>query len=343
MCLAIYAPVGVRIARERLSNGWNNNPDGGGYAFINDDGEVTARHFLEWPDFIAGYERDSRANTKSPFIIHQRFATHGTKDETNVHPFSMDDNTVVIHNGILDVNMKQDKRSDTRTFVEDYLAKLPMGWMDDPDLAHMVEEFIGYGNKLVILTSDPYARQDVYIFNEKRGHWDRGAWWSNDGYKPRHLSTKWRGFGAKESQNRTGVVTPFRQPTLPGTSSGGPHPVVLGSSKPSTPIQSIKAGAAVGDWNDPRIEEDDESPYPNGWPVCWLCGDNPNVGPVCFTCEWCTEHATELWVCNHINDQQVVTEYVQWYSNLTADDRLVHDAYVLEAAPKTVADLISKA
>ena len=290
MCLAIAAPAHTPLSRERLSNAWDNNPDGGGYAFIDDDGKIVVRKHLEWQGFIAGYVQDQRANPRSPFIVHERFATHGQTNAFNVHPFHVDEHTVVIHNGIINCVMSDTVRSDTRTFVEDYLAKLPPTWFDDDCLVDMVSDYIGSGNKLVVLTIHPEAEHAVYIINEKAGHWDRGAWWSNKTYE--------RSYFRKSS-------TTTKTPMLGWDSKDDDEweeyfDKKYGTSRPGAGVQSVSAGAIV----EPDPEWDDPT-------QCDLC-DGELQALCCFDCEYCALCQKDMWTCGCADHSDVFQAYLNW-------------------------------
>lgn len=308
MCLAICAPVGVQLSRERLSNGWDSNSDGGGYAFIDQYGGIMVRRFMSWVDFIEGYQADHAANTKSPFIVHQRFATHGTKDLNNVHPFWLDDETVVMHNGVLDVNLTDVERSDTKTFVEDYLARLPKRWFDDPNMVDMVEDFTR-GSKLIILTVDPLAKQEVYIINENAGHWDKGAWWSNYSYR----ETKYHSWSTVSVKAGATTKAPAK------------------SAKESAKVFSSTVsadGTVTSKWVDdpdaPPAPFDDED-FRWGEMECEFCGLDTHEKGVCFTCEWCSECPNYLWSCKHVNDRIIVDAYMYWIQAIEDDKELIKD------------------
>jgi hypothetical protein len=131
---------------------------------------------------------------KLPLILHFRWATHGEVNVENCHPFELKDGAL-IHNGVISgmgtssyskyytppkgkaCEAECDDRSDTREFVEDYLAD--MGVSELLSAKKLIEHTIGY-SKLVTIHHDG----SVHIFNERSGHWRNGVWYSNDSYKP---------------------------------------------------------------------------------------------------------------------------------------------------------------
>ena len=118
------------------------------------------------------------------------------------------------------VQAKQDTRSDTREFVEDYLA----GWTEDMMRRgkKMIERVIGNGSKVATL----HNSGAFLIFNEGAGHYNDGVWYSNSCYRAAggssHIPTttdfrqqgergdKFDGYLARERRQRlAGPVTEY--------------------------------------------------------------------------------------------------------------------------------------
>ena len=187
MCLAIYCEAGATCAESDLRTAAQANPDGAGFMYVNGGGSLVLERFMRFDKFLRALDRATDENPGSPFAIHFRWATHGSRDIHNVHPFRVDKHTGLIHNGVLPVVMgKGHRRSDTAVFAEDYLPRLSPTWMDDPALFDMVEQY-ATGSKLVVLTTNPAAKFDAYILNEGDGHWNtaNSIWYSNASYKPK--------------------------------------------------------------------------------------------------------------------------------------------------------------
>lgn len=183
MCIAIYQDPGARLTEDEFRTSWQSNPDGGGLAWLDDTGTVRTFKSMKLRPMMDKYEQILDLHgAHTPVLVHFRIATHGTVNEYNCHPFMVNSNIAVIHNGIIPVLIdKKDNRSDTRVFTEEYLPKLPAGWLDDDYLFDMVEEYIG-SSKLVFLTTE--NRERAYIANEHQGHWNtpKNIWFSNKSY-----------------------------------------------------------------------------------------------------------------------------------------------------------------
>ena len=103
MCVAIAQPAGSRtLTEDELLNGWIGNPDGGGFAFINEAGVIEDHHFMEFDEFALNYLAAHQTNgATSAFLVHMRIATTGSVCLRNTHPFKVCDDTFMIHNGMI--------------------------------------------------------------------------------------------------------------------------------------------------------------------------------------------------------------------------------------------------
>lgn len=185
MCIAIYHDQSCPLTEDEFVTSWTNNPDGGGFTYFDEAGDLVIKKSMHRNELMSAYyEAIDKYGDSSPFAIHFRIATHGLVNLDNCHPFRANANTVVMHNGIIPVIMnKGDKRSDTRVFVEEYMSRMPKGWLDDEYLFDLAQEYIG-SSKIIIMTNDPKANSYLYIMNEKMGHWseDGKTWYSNKSY-----------------------------------------------------------------------------------------------------------------------------------------------------------------
>lgn len=198
MCLALFQPAGKEIDKSHLTEGWRNNPDGGGFMYFDHEWRLQSFKTKDLNEFIARYEKAwDTYGMKSPFAVHFRWATHGSNSIENVHPFAIDSDTMMIHNGIIPCHIPNMKMSDTASFAANYLANLPVRWYDNKYLFDMVQQYCA-GSKLVIMTQDVDAEYCAYIVNEKDGHWQDEIWYSNTSY----CSPKQRSFFTPKSVSK---------------------------------------------------------------------------------------------------------------------------------------------
>ncbi|MAS82795.1 MAG: hypothetical protein CMF45_08900 [Legionellales bacterium] len=185
MCLAIYKPKGEEVAKDRLRNAFNRNPHGAGFTFAEGEGKVHIRKgFFTFDQFWKAYSKANKPNRS--FLIHFRWATKGKKTKGNCHPFRLTKTHAMIHNGTIDRVLLKDGGSDSANFAKRILAPIVKSHPNFIYTTHgqkIVNLAIG-ASKVAVMNSAGNA----VIFNEHKGHWDSGVWYSNDTYLPRPCS-----------------------------------------------------------------------------------------------------------------------------------------------------------
>ena len=184
MCVICIQPADKYLDRDTAKAMWTTNPDGGGFAYINDQGTITVEKHMTFKRFWGAFENARSTHRDKDFLVHMRIATHGEVNLDNVHPFVVDENTVMAHNGIIH-GVEDDptnQMSDTRVFIKDVLPELPPTWLDSKYMGAMVSEWIGW-SKLAFLTVNPDLNGRIYVVNEHKGNWDNGMWFSNLNHK----------------------------------------------------------------------------------------------------------------------------------------------------------------
>ncbi len=194
MCVIISKPSGVSLEADVYDECFVRNKDGAGIAYVKDGKIVIEKGFFTAEALIEAVKRNEGAE----MIVHCRIATHGTVDKDNCHPFFYESkwgqkegeeprfSFAIAHNGVLHSRSTKEK-SDTRCFVEDTISEMfdvDPWFLDRGYGIKMVEDFIGMGNKLVIMRYDSKNNEtSVWIVNERAGTKDLGCWFSNHSYK----------------------------------------------------------------------------------------------------------------------------------------------------------------
>lgn len=188
MCIIAAQSMGsAPLASDILANCWKENPHGAGYMFCHEGNVIIRKAFFTLEELEGSYREDhNRCGQSSPFVLHFRWATHGSKNELNTHPHPIIPGDVaMVHNGVLRVLIpKGEDISDTIAYVRQHLSWRTPKQLLGAKTRRRLEGEIGWQNKFVILRGDGA----MSIVNEREGEWADGVWYSNSSYRP-HLAT----------------------------------------------------------------------------------------------------------------------------------------------------------
>ena len=178
MCIIIVKPKNTTISDEYLRNSFENNDDGAGIAYTKDEQLYIIKGIFNVDDFVKKV-REVEKIAEGSILIHCRIGTSGLKDANNCHPFIVNNSTVMVHNGILDIEVPKDSLiSDTQIFVNEYLKNAKEDFTKDEGYLKLLSYAIGNNNKFAFLDN----KGNHIIVNEKQGEWNNGIWYSNQTY-----------------------------------------------------------------------------------------------------------------------------------------------------------------
>ena len=199
MCIAILNKKSATLKKQILKNCWDNNGDGAGILYIDDNKKMSfVKEMKDFDKFYNSYiDIKKKYGKKNNVVLHFRISTHGEINETNCHPFLVDEYCGFVHNGMIYNAPINKKYSDTYMFNEVILKKMPVGFENDENILDMIELYIGQGSKLVFLNAD----NEYTIVNEKAGVWDNDCWFSNTSYK---TVNNWYDFGGVKKYKSAG-------------------------------------------------------------------------------------------------------------------------------------------
>jgi hypothetical protein len=184
MCIIAAQQMGSPpLASDILANCWKENPHGAGYMFCDGGNVIIRKAFFKLEELEGSYREDhGRYGQSSPFVLHFRWATHGSKNELNTHPHPIiPGNVAIVHNGVLRVQIpKGEDISDTIAYVRQHLSWKTPKQLLGAKMRRRLEGEIGWQNKFVILRGDG----ELSIVNEREGEWADGVWYSNSSYRP---------------------------------------------------------------------------------------------------------------------------------------------------------------
>ncbi|MEW2507620.1 hypothetical protein AB0878_44890 [Amycolatopsis sp. NPDC047767] len=212
-----YLAPGILPDADALARGAEINDQGHGFAIVVGD-RILVRKDHDPARLIATFATARARHPEGPALFHSRLATHGSLSKANMHPFRVgnDSRTVVAHNGILPHSVHPgpgDRRSDTRVFADERLGNKPFANYDDPTSRARLEAWLGPFNKVAVLTVNRRYAEQAYVFNENRGFYDNGVWYSNTDFTSREenlleLWADWRACptcNASEADVETGL------------------------------------------------------------------------------------------------------------------------------------------
>jgi len=188
MCIIIYKPAGVSLLETTLKNSWTRNPDGAGFAYIENGQLIVDKGFFSLRAFKEAYEPHHAKQA----ILHFRIKTHGDFGAENCHPFRVTQNLVFAHNGVFSKLPYNTIKSDTYLFNELILQNLIRIYgpsvVFEEAMQPLWETFAG-SSRVVFMD----AEGKIHIMNEDLGEWKNDCWFSNDSWKtpPSYGNTKW--------------------------------------------------------------------------------------------------------------------------------------------------------
>lgn len=213
MCIIAAQPKGAKtFERDTVWNMWVNNPHGAGYMYASEGQLRIHKPFFRLDDLWESYkENHLQFGHESPFVLHFRWATHGTRNKVNTHPHVVVPGKVgLVHNGILGCSTtipKDRDISDTVWFIEQVLAGRDVDKLMSRRMRKKMAKWIGWGNKFVLL--DHTGRMS--IVNATMGESAMGCWFSNMDYEknPFHSLDKYNICSA--GTTNTGTTCTYRQ------------------------------------------------------------------------------------------------------------------------------------
>lgn len=188
MCVIIDKKAGFEIPRDKLISARHVNPHGFGIVVPNDGRLVTRKILNPTDDEIVKIVNEFK---EFPAKIHFRYKTQGDINADNLHPFQIlnyDDHgidIIMMHNGTLhEFNpAKDDKRSDSRIFAEDFCRPLfermeAIGYenlLSDPFVERILKKYIPSASKVLFTDSE----DKTLIINKNQGNEFDFGWSSN--------------------------------------------------------------------------------------------------------------------------------------------------------------------
>ena len=169
MCIIIVANKNKKIPNEHIKLANELNCDGFGIsASVNDKLFVYKSISINSDDIINLYNSIRQVAT-GDIVLHFRLATHGDISDKLCHPFYVNKDLVMFHNGIIrdsvsGYNGHNKNESDTKAFVNNVLKKFKKGFQNNETIMNMISTSVGEHNKLCFLDS---TGQTTYTSSDK--------------------------------------------------------------------------------------------------------------------------------------------------------------------------------
>jgi glutamine amidotransferase len=181
MCLLILAKGGSTPSKKSLRRAGKSNPDGFGFAIIGKN-KIHTYKSMDLEDTIGNFYDMRDRYPKGHAIFHLRITTHGVTNIDNCHPFQVNEELVMGHNGMLPIK-EENGKSDTNLFATEWLPQFDMADLLDTQAGIDELSKFASGSKLAFLNTGSQLANPFYIINEHLGHWKDGVWYSNSSYK----------------------------------------------------------------------------------------------------------------------------------------------------------------
>lgn len=283
MCIIVLKPKGkgINITFENhLYNCFINNPDGAGYMY-NDGKKVHVRKgFMTWKAFEDELVNVKRFAKETDIVFHFRYATHGSIEKGNTHPFPITSETgmlwkselmcdaAIAHNGVISDcdGGKKSKMSDTQIFVRDYLSHIPTEIILSKGVMKLIE--MATTSKFAIMTPTEvkllggfvkekngcsYSNRD-YQYLAAKGKWYKSSWeWDEScdccGEEVKVQELKWmQGFyickkcalEVKECRECGDIITPAEESTIENVCMECYDYYILGHNISLTPKKEVE-------------------------------------------------------------------------------------------------------
>lgn len=201
MCLLILAKGGSTPSKKSLRRAGKSNPDGFGFAIVGNN-KINTYKSMDLEETIGNFYDMRDRFPKGNAIFHLRITTHGVTNVENCHPFQINDDLVMGHNGMLPIK-EENGKSDTNLFATEWLPEFDMADLLDTDAGVAELSKFASGSKLAFLNTGSQLAKPFYIINEHLGHWKDGVWYSNSSYKESVWYPSYSSYGSYSAYNPT--------------------------------------------------------------------------------------------------------------------------------------------
>ena len=184
MCIAILQKADTPALEDAVLDRCHRcHDDGCGMMYVSEKYGLQDFRTMDIEEFKTQYKKIHDKYSDNPIAVHFRTGTSGDMNVSNCHPFVVNEDMMLMHNGVMSnmdakIGDKNYGLSDTRVFIEKVGKYLP-DITTSGVLQEMLDEYIGWGNKLIVMNNEG----EYYIANEMSGDWEGDVWYSNKSWK----------------------------------------------------------------------------------------------------------------------------------------------------------------
>jgi len=191
MCIIVLKPKGTKMPNEEIINNcWQKNEDGAGYMLVENERVKIRKGFMNLRSFKDSIKSYGDLTNKT-VVLHFRISTSGGIRPETTHPYPVKSKKKFLsalkfyssmgmcHNGTINIKHNKKEENDTMRMVYKILANdFIKNNLETFAIRELIENYID-NSKLVFLKPD----ESYIIYNESKGEWKDGIWYSNTGYK----------------------------------------------------------------------------------------------------------------------------------------------------------------
>jgi predicted glutamine amidotransferase len=171
-----------------MRNCYDNNKDGAGLAWADEDGLHVKKGYFDWNELW----KDMRELRPYPTLLHCRLATHGSVSVDNCHPFLLSNGVAAAHNGIIHTELLAKDMTDSESFVIKHIEPWTWDELRSDRVTSLLEAAVGATNIIAMLSGDG----QILLLNGEHGEDFEDVWFSNDSYLRDYRSYAWKNYHA---------------------------------------------------------------------------------------------------------------------------------------------------
>ena len=181
MCLIIFSPkietAKSKIWKPVLERGFRHNSHGAGFSYIKNGKVKITKAFFDFDKFYTAYTKATKDAT-GPFLIHFRFATHGSHNHVNTQPIPVIKKELAMaHNGVFSQLSFDHLDVSDSVYLANTIKKMRWQFPFNESQTDILTALCNGYSKLVFM--DKHG--NYQFINEHLGAWKNGAWYSDKG------------------------------------------------------------------------------------------------------------------------------------------------------------------